>query len=253
MGARGGEENAADQHASMSCVEESLGAADVTIGKASHRVVLVEDDDRTRMRLAKSIGQNPHFEVLAAAANFHDGKKSLSTYQPDLLVTDLGLPDGSGIDLIRTARSELAGCQIMVITIFGDEKNVISALEAGADGYLLKDATGAEIASALEELIAGGSPMSAPIARHLLQRFRDTSIREPKDQIEAPGVALSGREFEILNLVAKGFSFPEIADLLDVSRHTIRTHVRRMYQKLEVSSKSAAVYEAVHLGLIDLD
>ena len=225
----------------------------MTIEEATHRVVLVEDDDRTRQRLAKSIARNPRFEIVAAAENFCDGAKHLSTYRPDVLVTDLGLPDGSGIDLIRMARADLTGCQIMVITVFGDEKNVISALEAGADGYLLKDATGAEIASALEELISGGSPMSAPIARHLLQRFRDEVSRESESLEKEPDVTLSGREFEILNLVAKGFSFPEIADLLDVSRHTIRTHARRMYQKLEVSSKSAAVYEAVHLGLINLN
>lgn len=219
----------------------------------SHHVVLVEDDDRTRSRLKKDIAKNPRVEVVATAATYHEGERALLDCKPDLLVTDLGLPDGSGIDLIRLARTNSTSCQIMVITIFGDEKNVIGALEAGADSYLLKDATNDEISSALDELMAGGSPMSAPIARHLLQRFRSTTAAPSEKAAPESKVELSGREFEILNLVAKGFSFPEIAELLKISPHTIRTHVRRMYEKLEVSSKSAAVYEAVHLGLIDMD
>ncbi|MBW2293531.1 MAG: response regulator transcription factor [Deltaproteobacteria bacterium] len=217
------------------------------------RVVLVEDDERTRLRLAKAIAKNQRFQVEIAAADFHSGKGALAKFQPDLLVTDLGLPDGSGLDLIRIATADLPACHIMVITVFGDEKNVIAALEAGADGYLLKDATSIEIADSLDELVAGGSPMSAPIARHLLKRFRAESSSTTEAIPPGTDVALSVREIEVLGFVAKGFSFPEIAELLGVSKHTVRTHVRRMYQKLEVSSKGAAVYEAVNLGIISMD
>lgn len=221
--------------------------------RSIQRVVLVEDDERTRLRLAKAIARNQRFEVVAAAADCHSGETGLTKFQPDLLVTDLGLPDGSGIDLIRMATENLPACHIMVITVFGDEKNVIAALEAGADGYLLKDATSTEIAHSLDELVAGGSPMSAPIARHLLKRFRAKTPSTVEAKHPDAEVTLSKREIEVLGLVSKGFSFPEIADLLGVSKHTIRTHVRRMYQKLEVSSKGAAVYEAVNLGIISMD
>jgi DNA-binding NarL/FixJ family response regulator len=148
----------------------------------SQRVVLVEDDERTRLRLAKAISKNHRFVVVASAPDFQSENRSLAEFRPDLLVTDLGLPDGSGVDLIRSATKTLPDCQIMVITVFGDEKNVIAALEAGADGYLLKDSTNEEIANSLDELVAGGSPMSAPIARHLLKTFRSSVGSEAADQ-----------------------------------------------------------------------
>jgi DNA-binding NarL/FixJ family response regulator len=233
----------------------SHGESSMADNRATQRVLLVEDDEHTRLRLQKAIARDPRFEVVAAAADYRSGDAGLAKFQPDLLVTDLGLPDGSGFDLIRTATANLPDCHIMVITVFGDEKSVIAALEAGADGYLLKDATSIEIVNSLDELVAGGAPMSAPIARHLLKRFRAkaSATTDETENHPEPQAALSERETEVLNLVAKGFSFPEIADLLGVSKHTVRTHVRRTYQKLEVNSKSAAVYEAVHLGIISME
>ena len=217
-----------------------------------HSAILVEDDERTRSRLARDISSNPRLELVATAGSVADGMRALVQHEPHVLITDLGLPDGTGIALIGAARRPPRDCRIMVITVFGDEKNVLGAMQAGADSYLLKDATDREISSAIDELLDGGSPMSAPIARHLLERFRADRDTEARTNPDRAGVGLSAREFEVLNLVAKGFTFREIADLLKVSPHTIRTHVRRIYGKLEVSSKSAAVYEAVHLGLIDL-
>lgn len=216
------------------------------------RVLLVEDEKRTRARLCKKLATGGRFDVVSAVGSLAEGAAALTELRPDVLVTDLGLPDGSGTDLLRAARADLPQCLCMVVTIFGDEKHVIDALEAGADGYILKDAPGDEFVRAVEELIAGGSPMSAPIARHLLQRFRQGAASTPPPVDEA-AVELSAREFEILNLVAKGFRFSEIAEMLGVSPHTVRTYVRRVYDKLEVNSKGAAVYEAVNLGILKLD
>jgi DNA-binding NarL/FixJ family response regulator len=167
---------------------------------------------------------------------------------PDVLLVDLGLPDGDGIDLIREAQRVAPRTRSMVITVFADEQHVIGAIKAGAQGYLLKDGSAEYIARSIEDLLAGGSPISPPIARHLLQSLREPPSREtPPD---AP--LLTTRETEILTLVAKGFSVAEVGELLGIAARTVTTHVQHIYQKLEVSSRSQAVFEAVNLGLIDL-
>lgn len=220
-------------------------------------VLLVEDDDPTRAYLARAIEAHPRLDLLAARGTFGEAQSDLDQGAPDVLLTDLGLPDGNGIDLIRHARKVAPQSQIMVVTVFGDEKNVINSIEAGASGYLLKDGTSEAIGESVLELLNGGAPMSAPIARRLLEKFRSA----PEPRAEAPSEAergrasssLTGRETEILRLIAKGFSFPEIASLLSISAHTVTTHVRHIYEKLEVNSRGEAVYEAVQQGLIRMD
>jgi DNA-binding NarL/FixJ family response regulator len=137
----------------------------------------------------------------------------------------------------------------MVITIFGDEQHVVTAIEAGAMGYLLKDGSAEYIGSSVLEMMAGGSPISPPIARYLLRRFRPPDAGE--DDTAPP--KLSEREHEVLTLIVKGFSYAEIARLIGVSAHTVTTHVRNIYRKLEVHSRGEAVYEALQLGLVKID
>ena len=221
-------------------------------------VLLVEDDVPTRAHLARAISAHPELDLLAAWGTLREARADLEARLPDVLLTDLGLPDGSGIDLIRDARQAAPELPIMVVTVFGDEKNVISSIEAGASGYLLKDGTSAAIGESVMQLLQGGSPMSAPIARRLLERFRSGSSPDvPPSGGEPPrgdrGVDLTSRETEILKLIAKGFSFPEIASLLSISAHTVTSHVRHIYGKLEVNSRGEAVYEAVQQGLIRMD
>jgi DNA-binding NarL/FixJ family response regulator len=214
----------------------------------AHRVLLVEDDAPTREHLARAVEAHPALALVGRAECVAEARELLSRGAPDVLLTDLGLPDGNGIELIRELRRTSPGSAAMVITTFGDEKTVIAAIEAGASGYLLKDGSFEEIGAALVELVAGGSPISPSIARHLLRRLQREDA-EPKG--DAPH--LTQREHEILTLIAKGFSFPEIAGLLSISSHTVTTHVRHIYEKLEVTSRASAVYEAVQLGLIRLD
>jgi len=221
-------------------------------------VLLVEDDAPTRAYLARAITAHPQLDLLAARGTVREACDALSESAPDVLLTDLGLPDGSGIDLIRHARRATPKSQIMVVTVFGDEKNVISSIEAGASGYLLKDGTSEAIGAAVMELLGGGSPMSAPIARRLLERFRATAAAgsatvDPGARGRRERSVLTERETEILRLIAKGFSFPEIASLLSISAHTVTSHVRHIYEKLEVNSRGEAVYEAVQQGLIRMD
>jgi DNA-binding NarL/FixJ family response regulator len=218
-----------------------------------HRVLLVEDDAPTRQRLTGAIRANPKLELVAAAGSCAEARAWLERSAPDVLLTDLGLPDGNGIELIRELRQRHPSSLAMVITVFGDEGSVLSAIEAGASGYLLKDGTVEYVGSSLLELVAGGSPISPSIARHLLRRFRPPE--QPSTPIQAPAADaphLTARETEVLQLIAKGFSFGEIAELLAISPHTVTAHVRSIYRKLEVSSRGAAVFEAANLGLLKL-
>ncbi len=210
-----------------------------------HTVVVVEDEANARDLFAGMVEACPELRLVGAAETLADGLSLLGREAPDVLVVDLGLPDGSGIELIRAARQLAADTQCLVVTVFGDEKNVLAAIEAGARGYLLKEAADG-LAGAIQALLAGGSPITPSIARHLLLRFQEPAERP--DAARTP--QLSARESEVLELVVKGFTFPEIGELLGISAHTVTTHIRRIYRKLEVRSRSEAVFEALQLGLV---
>ena len=169
--------------------------------RVSATVLLVEDEHRTRRRLARALEAAPTLELCGVAEDLESGRAAFDALHPEVLLTDLGLPDGSGIELIAHARQSLPATQIMVITVFGDEGNVMAAIAAGAAGYLLKDGTDGEIAEAVSALLAGGSPISPSIARHLLRRFQEPQAGDGD-------AGLSPREKEVLDLVARGFSAP---------------------------------------------
>jgi DNA-binding NarL/FixJ family response regulator len=213
----------------------------------AHTVLIVEDEARTRQRLERALARVPDLSLVAAVGSVREARAVLPE-QVDLMLVDLGLPDGDGVDLIREARRVAPGTRAMVITVFADEQHVMRAIRAGAQGYLLKDGSAQYLANAMLELIAGGSPISPAIARHLLQSVQ---LAAPRPQ-EGPVPSLSARELEILSLIAKGFRVPEVAELLKIADRTVTTHVQHIYRKLEVSSRSEAIYEAVNLGLIDL-
>jgi len=219
-----------------------------TVADRPHTVLLVEDDENTRTRLAEVIAGNRRLELQAAVGSCAEARRELDRMRPDVLLTDLGLPDGDGVELVRELRQRQYRTAAMVVTIFGDEKHVVSAIEAGALGYLLKDGSPDYISSSIMEMLAGGSPISPPIARYLLKRLQPAG-----GAADADVPRLSGREREVLELIVKGFSYAEIARLIGVSAHTVTTHVRGIYAKLEVHSRGEAVYEALQLGLVKLD
>jgi DNA-binding NarL/FixJ family response regulator len=211
-------------------------------------VALVEDDDKFRLALCNVVNAAEGLRLLGAAATLAEGRALLARESPDVLLVDLELPDGSGIALIEQARRQHPECDVMVVTVFGDERNVFRALEAGATGYLLKDMAGPELAEHIRRLHAGGSPISPVIARQLLQRFQPVAQAPAAPPPDVP--ALSAREHAVLELISKGFTFDEIARLQEVSSHTVSTYVKRIYAKLQVRSKTEAVYEATKLGLL---
>ena len=220
------------------------------------RVLIVEDDSAFRARYMAMLANDASFEVVASVGTGGEGLAMLDLRQPDILLVDLGLPDISGIEVIRHATQTLPKCECMVVTVFGDEEHVLASIEAGASGYLLKDASEESFLAGIRELMNGGSPISPIIARRLLKRFHAEPL-SPAISVDAPdadgepmGVALSDREREILLLASKGFNYPEMGKLMGISPHTVTSHVKKIYRKLAVHSRGEAVFEANRMGLI---
>jgi DNA-binding NarL/FixJ family response regulator len=212
------------------------------------RVMIVEDDPAFFNRFSRIVAAQPDFELFAAVRDGATARDCLARGAPDVLLIDLGLPDLSGIDIIRETAARYPATDILVVSVFGDEQHVIASIEAGATGYLLKDSLPDEFVEVIKELRAGGSPISPVIARRLLTKLRPaTNVIALQDGPRAP---LSARESEILSFIAKGFSFAEIAKLLEISPHTVTTYVKKIYQKLAVHSRGEAVYEASKMGLL---
>jgi DNA-binding NarL/FixJ family response regulator len=215
-------------------------------------IVLVEDDAAFQDAFRAAVSAAADLSVIGVAATVAQARVMLEGPAADVLVVDLGLPDGSGIDVIREAHARWPDCAIMVSTTFADERHVIASIEAGASGYLLKDSALPAIPEDIRVLHGGGSPISPRIARQVLMRFRpdEKPVDEAAAADRAAAPSLSEREQETLQLITRGFSFDEIAELMNVSRNTVLTFVRRIYTKLEVRSKTEAVFEARAHGLL---
>jgi DNA-binding NarL/FixJ family response regulator len=216
-------------------------------------VMVVEDDAVTLKSLCLAIESEPALKLIATFDSVAPAVAWLATGEVDLLLTDLGLPDGSGIDVIRACVQHCPECDIMVITMSSDEDNILSSIEAGAAGYVLKDAARLDIVRALLELRDGGSPISPLIARKVLARMRDDKKAPSAGAAEDGAMTiLTKREAAILDLIARGDSYGEVARLLSVSVGTVQTHVKNIYGKLSVHSRGEAVYEAQRRGLLQM-
>lgn len=213
-------------------------------------VVLVEDDPATLHALALAVNAIEGFVLLRATTRFEEGMQAL--HLPfTLLLVDLGLGEHCGIDLIRASRQLRPDAKVLVISTLGDERTVICAVEAGADGYVLKDSSSAALGSALRAVVAGEAPISPSIARHLLRRFRHagTEIRTSEPSQDS----LSPREAQVLEALAQGLSYKEVARRFELSVHTVGDYVKGLYRKLRVNSRGEAVSVAIRERLISLD
>lgn len=213
-------------------------------GSVPATIALVEDDDETRGRLVASILRDPALRLTGEFRSGAEALAGLATGAPDVFLVDLGLPDMPGLEIVRRIAARNPACDILVVTIFGDEKSVIGALEAGARGYLLKGALEHDIAEDIRHLRSGGSPLSPDIARQVLNRLLPAKVA-PIDASQ-----LTPRESEILNAIARGYSYAETAGLLHISVQTVHTHLKNIYRKLAVHSKTEAVFEADRLRRI---
>lgn len=225
------------------------------------RVLVVEDDAQMREFFAASVSRCAGLQLVGAAGSVAEARAWLDNdaNMVDVLLTDLGLPDGSGLEVIRHATRLHPRCEPLVISLFGDEDNVLASIEAGALGYIHKDSAPDDIAQTILEMKDGASPISPMIARKVLAKY--ASRARPGDAAPTPepvapakppseGPLLSPREHEVLMLIARGFSYAEIARLQSVSVHTVQTHIKNLYSKLSVHSKNEAVFEASRLGLL---
>jgi len=216
------------------------------------RVAVVEDDAACRIALVEALNAAADMRLLWTAATRAEALRAIAApgaAPVDVLLVDLGLPDGSGLEVIAAARRQWPAAAPMVSTIFGDEANVLSAIEAGALGYLLKDGAAPAVVDEVRHLHAGGSPISPMVARKLLLR-RTQAPRGAPPEPEADA-ALSAREVEVLRLVARGHTLDEVGQQMGVSRHTVRSFVRRLYAKLQVRTRAEAVHAGLRQGLLD--
>lgn len=206
-------------------------------------VFVVEDDEEVRRDLARVVEARPE---LALAAAFDAAEPALEAVlaglAADVALVDLGLPRMQGQDLIRRLKAARPSLEIIVVTVFEDDDNLYGAVRAGASGYLLKDTTEADLVRAVLDAHRGGAPMTPSIARRIL-----VDLREPAPD---PGVSLSAREVEVLQLLTKGASYPEIGKMLAITLSTVQSHIRAIYRKLEVCTKAEATAEAYRRRMI---
>lgn len=207
----------------------------------SARVVVIDDDPLIRSAVRRLLS-NSSFLVSDEAESIATARAMLRRDRPDVILLDLGLPDGSGLELLESIGGDR---RVVVLTASDDDHHVFEAFRAGAIGYLLKHELAGRLQSAVREALDGGAPMSPAIARRVLESFRRPPQATDDDELTA-------REREVIELIARGSSYDEVGLALDISTNTVRSHVRKAYEKLRVSSKSGAVREAIRRGILKL-
>lgn len=205
------------------------------------RALVVEDDPVIARSLAKTLGRHFADVVVEQAASVAQVATALARCQPDLVLLDLGLPDGTGFDVIERLDRLSPRPIIVVVTVFDDDEHLFAALQRGIDGYVLKEDSGAEFARILGEIIAGRPPLSPSVARRILDQFR---------RPEPDGEKLTARERDVAELIAGGNTVAAAAQALRISANTVQHHVKNLYQKLGVNSRSQLTRRAIELGLI---
>ena len=215
------------------------------------KVIFVENDPNVRLRLQRAISGLADIHEIGSAATYREADALVSQFKFQMLIVDLDLPDGFGLDLIRRTAANMPEVDIMVLANANDDPHVVSAIESGATGYVLKTEIENSLVAAIRLLAAGGSPVSPEVAKSVLRALR-TYTTHTIEKTTAPiqPNPLSERETEILQLLAKGMSFNEIGDILTISPHTVTAHIKKIYRKLQVHSRGEAVYEAAQMGLI---
>ena len=211
-------------------------------------VYIAEDDDILRDDLSRSVGEGIGLHLLGSTGSAQEAIRYLKRCPPlDVLLVDLGLPDGDGAELIQVMRESIPQARALVLSVFQDQRSVFNALSAGAQGYLLKDYTDAELLRAIGDVVKGDAPLSPQIARHLLRLFDESAPQRCSAPVHE---RLTPREAEILTLVAQGHSCSEVAALVGLSQHTVNTHLRNCHTKLDARNRQQAINRARGSGQI---
>jgi len=208
------------------------------------RVAIFEDNDRLRGALSRLVESTDGLLLAGAFDSCRRVVNDVESSSPDVVLMDIGLPEVSGIEGVRLVTERFPRVRVLMLTVHDDEQRVFEAVAGGASGYLLKKTPAAEIVHAVRAVLAGGVPMSPSVARRVLHLLRSSAPPPPRD------CRLSERELEVLALLAAGHTYQRVADACFVSLDTVRTHVRSIYEKLHVHSKSEAVAKAIRQGLV---
>jgi len=198
-------------------------------------VSIVEDNDKLRETLARVLNRADGFRCVSHYANAEDALKDLPQAKPDVVLMDINLPGMNGVQCVRQLKKILPEIQVMMLTVYEDTENIFNALTAGANGYMLKRTPGAELLEAIREVHRGGSPMTMHIARKVVQSFQQTAATAQ------PAENLSEREQQVLDQLSRGLMYKEIAEKLGISYETVHTYIRRIYEKLQVRTRTEAV------------
>jgi DNA-binding NarL/FixJ family response regulator len=210
-------------------------------------IIVVEDTRTVRTMLVALLEEHGHYKVVAAVESAEEALAYLANESADLVILDLCLPGLSYDHAVKAVKTVSPASDILVFTVSDEDEKVFSALKAGATGYILKTAKAPEIIAAVSEIKAGGSPMSPSIARKVLREFQGSAVHGDLQEMISP---LSSRETGILDLLYRGLNITQLADQLCISPHTVQTHIKKIYSKLHVNSRSQAIYEAVQKNLI---
>jgi DNA-binding NarL/FixJ family response regulator len=208
------------------------------------RITIIEDNVLVKDAFAVYITDLSHHKVVNTYTNCEDALRNLQQDAPDLILMDLDLPGMHGLQGIKEVRKLLPSVSIVIITVHDNSEMVFEALCAGATGYITKTSNHFKILDAINELAAGGAPMSGNIARMVVESFRKSAGIQKNEHL------LTARETEVLHLIAKGKSYKEIADTLFVHLETIKTHIKNIYSKLQVNNKVAAIEKGIRQKLI---
>ena len=198
-------------------------------------VSIVEDNDKLRETLARVLNRADGFRCVSHYANAEDALKDLPQAKPDVVLMDINLPGMNGVECVRQLKKILPEIQVMMLTVYEDTENIFNALAAGANGYMLKRTASKELLEAIREVHRGGSPMTMHIARKVVQSFQQTAVTAQ------PAENLSEREQQVLDLLSQGLMYKEIAEKLGISYETVHTYIRRIYEKLQVRTRTEAV------------